>query len=245
MGRKKDLVPEVRHGRALLVGRGRWVKTVNEEIVPPLLVGWRSKVHAIENLSSEHWDIVEAAVTHYVAERAARVQNPIEWKETIARIERIANSAKVLLDELNDWRGGYNLIWHRLEEISAQSRRAPLRHDDVYPIASNLYATAATAAIQVKAEWKMRGSLSYKEPWNRLIWGLADLWRQTGSNPTAANSVRGGYAKPSDFVQFVWDIIQTAVPKPLVEHTSSKGAMQGAINKALRMNEERRKKRDH
>jgi hypothetical protein len=163
----------------------------------------------------------------------ARLDGAIEWTETIKRMRRLANATGALLGELNDWRAGYGLIWRRFEQISGISELKPLTHDEVYPVVSRLHSAASAAVVQMASDRETGGSLSQREPWNGLVLGLASLWRDTGRVPTAPKSRRAGYAKPSPFAQLVWTVVTEAVPKPLRQHTASRGAMQSAIASAL------------
>ena len=251
MGRKRDLVPHVERGRAFLIKNsleflksdnhleycpeGEWVDTVNRQVVPPLPEGWQSKVQACDGtLSSEHLATIERLVSRYTAERVARLDGAIEWKETIERIRRMANASNALLGELNDWRGGYGLIWRLLEQISGIGGLKPLTHDEVYPAVSRLHGATSAAVVQMASDREAGGSLSERKPWDDLVLGLASLWRDTGRVPTASKSGRAGYAKPSAFAQLVWTVVTAAVPKPLRQYTGSQGAMQTAISNALR-----------
>jgi hypothetical protein len=256
MGRKRDLVPHVEYGRAFLIKNsleflksgnrleycpeGEWVDTVNRQVVPPLPVGWQRKVQACDGtLSSEHLATIERLVRRYTAERVARLDGAIEWKETIERTRRFANAYNALLGELNDWRAGYGLIWRRVEQISGIGGLKPLTHDEVYPIVSRLHSATSAAVVQMASDREAGGSLSEREPWNDLVLGLASLWRDTGRVPTASKSGRTEYAKPSAFAQLVWTVVTAAVPKPLRQYTGSQGAMQSATSNALRSGQQR------
>jgi hypothetical protein len=154
MARKKALVPHFERGSEFIFEnpvryhpdllnyrlKGHFVETVNNQIVPRLADGWQNAVKkSIDSSSTADLTRIELVAKQYVAERVARRVNPIEWRETIARIKRIESFSKKLLDELNDWREGYNPIWKRIEKISEIDGLAPLTHDDVYPIISRLY----------------------------------------------------------------------------------------------------------
>jgi hypothetical protein len=251
MGRKKELVPHFERRTAFICDnpfkfgesgdwlsytpKGRFVETVNNQIVPPLVSGWQNAVGKVEGklLSVEDLASVEKILKQYVSERVARQVNPIEWREIIERIERFAKASKALLDELNDWREGYNLIWDRLTQISKIGGLSPLQHDDVYPIISRLFSASSAAVVQAQSHRQQGAALSQNGPWKRLVMQLADFWTVSGGSATAPKSGRGGYAKSSPFAQLVWAVMIHAVPKPLREYTASSGAMQAAISKVL------------
>jgi hypothetical protein len=250
MARKKALVPHFERGSEFIFEnpvryhpdllnyrlKGHFVETVNNQIVPRLADGWQNAVKkSIDSSSTADLTRIELVAKQYVAERVARRVNPIEWRETIARIKRIESFSKKLLDELNDWREGYNPIWKRIEKISEIDGLAPLTHDDVYPIISRLYSASHEAVIQAQSELKQGNTLSHREPWKRFVTQLADLWKQAGGSATSPKSGRGSYAPPSPFARLVWAVMTNAVPKPLREYTASRGAMQAAISKVLRV----------
>jgi hypothetical protein len=249
MARKKDLVPHFVRGFILenpfefgksgdwlnYIPKGQFVETANNQIVPPLESGWQNTVETIVGKAPSPADFgcIELVAKQYVAERVARQVNPIEWRETIARIERICRASKLLLNELNDWGDGYNLIWRRVEQISKIGGLSALTHNDVYPIISRLYSALSAAVIQAQSEHQQGAVLSHQEPWELLVTQLADFWTKAGGSATAPKSGRGGYAPASPFVQLVWTVMTCAVPKHLREFTASPGAMQAAISKAL------------
>jgi len=257
MGRKKELVPHLERSFAFIcenpfefgrsgnwldyTPRGRFVETVNDQFAPPLVAGWQVSVRAVvgKDISADEFAAIERIAKHYVEERVARQVNPIEWTETIRRIQSLARASRLLLDKLNDQREGYNLIWKRLEQISGIGGLQPLTHDEVYPIVSRLHAAASTAVIQ--AGWdRKKGTLPHHEPWKVLVTHLAKFWRTAGGTVTAPKSGRSGYAKASPFVQFVWTVVTSAVPQPLREYTSSRGAMQAAISKIISTRNEKK-----
>ena len=251
MARKKDLVPHFERGSAFICEnpikfgesgdllnyrpKGHFVETVNNQIVPRLADGWQGAVKETIDSSSFTVDLarIELVAKQYVAERVARQENPIEWRETIARIKRIESSSRMLLDEFNDWREGYNLIWERIGKISEIGGLVPLRHDDVYPIISRLYSASNAAAMQAQSELQQGKRLSHQGPWKLFVTQLAYIWKQAGGSATAPKSGRGGYAPPSPFTRLVWVVMTNAVPEFLREYTASRGAMQAAISKAL------------
>jgi hypothetical protein len=250
MGPKKDLVPHVERSVAfltdnpfkfgqsgdLLKHQSTWrsVKTINRQFVPSLLNGWQTKVlAAVPSFSTADLATIEVLTNDYVAERVVRLTNPIEWKGIIARVDRISDCSKALLDELNDWGLDYSLIWRRLEQISQLGGRKPLQHDDVYPIVSSLYSAASAAAIQMRSDYQISGSLSHQKPWQDFVRRLGEVAERVGVRVTVAKNVRASYAKPSPFANLAWVILTEAIPQPLREHVSSRGAMQAALSKAL------------
>jgi hypothetical protein len=184
-------------------------------------------------LSAADFATIEIIVKLYVSQRVARQVNPIEWRETIARIKRIASASKLLLDELNDWRNGYGQIWKRVEKISGIGGLLPLKHDDIYPIISRLYSASGAAALQAQLERQQGARLSHQEPWKCFVTQLSDFWKKKGGSVTAPKSGRAVYAQPSPFVHLVWTLMKFAVPEFLKEYTASCGAMQTAISKVL------------
>jgi hypothetical protein len=110
----------------------------------------------------------------------------------------------------------------------------PVDRDVVYPVLSGLHAAVLHA---LEGARKRRGDGlrgDYSAPWLALVSGLADLFENVGGRVTAAKGLRDcSYAKPSPFVELIWGVMTVAIPEDLREYTSSKGAMAGAVSRAL------------
>ena len=112
-------------------------------------------------------------------------------------------------------------------------RPKPLKHDDVYPVVSGLYSAASAAAIQMRSDYQIGGSLSHQKPWEDFVRRLGEVAKCADVRVTVAKNVRASYAKPSPFANLAWIIVTEAIPQPLREYVSSRGAMQAALSKAL------------
>jgi hypothetical protein len=188
---------------------------------------------------------LSSAIGAYVAHRLIRV-HPITWDDLLVRFGVVGDAVGVLVDELGGPPLGLkqpSVDWQlrivrdaAFGRIAAELRREKPDQDvgSIRACIRTLGKVVPAAVSRALAERAAGKTISHDRPFFAFISELADIFEfNVGARPTATKTSNAEKPNISTFVEFVWVMMTTAVPKALREHTASPDAMSKAVSAVL------------
>jgi hypothetical protein len=187
-------------------------------------------------VSAKDWEKIELARRIYHDRCRAKSQAP-EYADFARRLMNFADGAATMLGAFGNGQSPYQSgkesipittsgcdLWDQLDI----SKMLPFDYSNFLHILDQLERRARLVIEQTK-----QLSLdAWENDWNGFIDVLALVFEQAGLRPTAAKSSRAKNPKPSPFVAFVWEVVNT-LPPEIREHVHSREAMAKAVANAL------------
>lgn len=227
MGRKKRVLPTVRHGEEYyfrpsfedgnfsLVSLGR-VRYANELSYGYLGSGWRKALepNAPGHLTDENWSAIERVLERYIFGRASEL-GAMPWPDAMGALEKIAKCAAGLL-AASDAGNASAFIWQRMAVSDM-----PFSRDDFYPLLSALNHRAHLLLAEMKAE-RQRGVQLSIFAFRHFVLDIANFYRATGGTVRVSKiSEANRYAtRPTSFSVFAWEAMKQ-IPVKLRQHCSN------------------------
>jgi hypothetical protein len=226
MGKKKQLLPTVRHGEAhffrpafqdgnfsvVPLGRARYA---NELFYGYLAPNWRKALEpfAPAHSTDQNWKDTENALERYIFNRASEL-GAVPRTDAVRTLDRIKKAAAELL-AASDTGEGSSLVWTRIEAVGG----APFSRDDFYPLLSALNQRVHLLPTEMNAE-RERGDQLSVGAFRHFVLDLANCYA-TMRGEVRVRKISDSNcdaARPTPFSLFAWEAMKQM---PVRQHCSN------------------------